>query len=67
MVKLALIDQQWKASRFYYGTVWLAYFLGYFCAFYVAMYSEGQVARVSAMVALLTSWVFLGLSAKVLK
>ena len=67
VVKLALIDQQWKASRFYYGTVWVTYCVGYFCTFYMAMYFEGQMGRVSAMVALLTSWLFVGLSAKALK
>jgi hypothetical protein len=41
VVKLALIDQQWKASKFYYRFVWVTYFFGYFSTFYLAMYSEG--------------------------
>ena len=67
VVKLALIDQQWKVSKFYYGAVAIIYFAGYFCPFYFTLYDEGNFGKVSGFIALFTSWAFIGLSFTALK
>ena len=67
VVKLALIDQQWKVSKFYYGAVAIIYFTGYFCPFYFTLYDEGNFGKVSGFIALFTSWAFIGLSFTALK
>ena len=67
VVKLALIDQQWKLSKFYYGAVAAIYFVGYFVPFYLTLYNRGYLGEVSGFIALLTSWEFIVLSFTALK